>query len=84
MIALSKALAQELGPSGVRVNCIAPGVIETDMCANVDPEIMAELKDQTPVGRNGTPKDVAEAMVYLADAGFVTGQVLGVNGGFVL
>ena len=84
VIALTKALAQELGPSGIRVNCIAPGVIETDMCANVDPEIMDELKSQTPVGRNGTPKDVAEAMVYLADAEFVTGQVLGVNGGFVL
>ena len=84
VIALTKALAQELGPSGIRVNCIAPGVIETDMCANVDPEIMEELKNQTPVGRNGTPADVAKAMVYLADAEFVTGQVLGVNGGFVL
>ena len=84
VIALTKALAQELGPSGIRVNCIAPGVIETDMCANVDPEIMDELKSQTPVGRNGTPKDVAEAMVYLADAEFVTGQVLGVSGGFVV
>ena len=84
VIALTKALAQELGPSGVRVNCIAPGVICTDMCANVDPEIMEELKEQTPIGRNGTPKDVAEAMLYLADAAFVTGQVLPVNGGFVL
>ena len=84
VIALTKALAQEMGPSGVRVNCIAPGVICTDMCANVDPAVMAELKEQTPVGRNGTPKDVAEAMLYLADAGFVTGQVLPVNGGFVL
>ena len=84
VIALTKALAQELGPAGIRVNCIAPGVIETDMCAHVDGEIMAELKDQTPVGRNGTPADVAKAMLYLADAEFVTGQVLGVNGGFVL
>ena len=84
VIALTKALAQELGPSGIRVNCIAPGVIETDMCANVDPEIMEELKNQTPVGRNGTPADVAKAMVYLADAEFVTGQVLGINGGFVV
>ena len=84
VIALTKALAQELGPSGIRVNCVAPGVIETDMCANVTPEIMDELKDQTPVGRNGTPADVAKAMRYLADADFVTGQVLGVNGGFVL
>jgi len=84
VIALTKALAQEMGPSGVRVNCIAPGVIATDMCADVDPAIMDELKEQTPVGRNGTPKDVAEAMLYLADAAFVTGQVLPVNGGFVL
>ena len=84
VIAMTKALAQELGPSGIRANCIAPGVIETDMCAGVAPEIMAELKDQTPVGRNGTPADVAKAMVYLADADFVTGQVLAVNGGFVL
>jgi len=84
VIALTKALAQELGPSGIRVNCIAPGVICTDMCATVDPEIMEELKEQTPAGRNGAPKDVADAMLYLADAGFVTGQVLPVNGGFVL
>ncbi len=84
VIALSKALAQELGSAGVRVNCIAPGVIETDMCAGLAPEIMQELKDQTPVGRNGTPADVAQAMVYLAEAEFVTGQVLAVNGGFII
>lgn len=84
VIALTKALAQEMGPSGIRANCIAPGVISTDMCANVDPEIMEQLKEQTPVGRNGTPKDVADAMLYLADATFVTGQVLPVNGGFVV
>jgi len=84
VIALTKALAQELGPSGIRVNCIAPGVILTDMCANVAPETMEDLKEQTPIGRNGTPKDVADAMLYLADADFVTGQVLPVNGGFIL
>ena len=84
VIALTKALAQELGPSGVRVNCVAPGVIQTDMCANVAPEIMEELRAQTPIGRNGTPEDVARSIVALADAPFVTGQVLGVNGGFVL
>ena len=81
---MTKALAQELGPAGIRVNCVAPGVIETDMCKQVDPDIMAELAEQTPVGRNGTPLDVAKAMLYLADADFVTGQVLAVNGGFVL
>ena len=84
MIALTKALAQELGPSGIRVNCIAPGVIETDMCANVAPEIMEELKNETPIGRNGTPADIAKAMLFLADAEFVTGQILPVNGGIVL
>jgi 3-oxoacyl-[acyl-carrier protein] reductase len=84
VIALSKALAQELGPAGIRVNCVAPGVVQTDMCKNVDPEIMESLKQDTPVGRNGTPEDVAEAMVYLADAEFVTGQVLPVNGGYIL
>ena len=84
VIALTKALAQELGPSGIRVNCIAPGVIETDMCANVSEETMQELAQQSCVGRNGTPKDVAQAMAYLADAEFVTGQVIPVNGGYVL
>ena len=84
VIALSKALAKELGPSGIRVNCITPGVILTDMCAEVDPQIMDELKEETPVGRNGTPMDVAKAMLYLADAEFITGHVLRVNGGYVI
>ena len=84
VIALSKALAQELGPSGIRVNCICPGVILTDMCADVSPESMEELRQETPIGRHGTPEDIAEAMVYLADATFVTGQILPVNGGIVL
>ena len=84
VIALTKALAQELGPSGIRVNCVAPGVIATDMCANVDPEILKQMGDDTPVGRNGTPEDVAKAMLYLSDAEFVTGHVLSVNGGYVI
>ena len=84
VIALTKALAKELGPSGVRVNCVAPGVILTDMCANVEPEILAEMAEETPAGRNGTPQDVAKAMAYLADAEFVTGHVLSVNGGYVI
>ena len=84
VIALTKALAKELGPSGIRVNCVAPGVILTDMCANVDPEVLAEMGEETPVGRNGTPEDVAKAMEYLANAEFVTGQVLAVNGGYVI
>ena len=84
VIALTKALAQELGPSGIRVNCVAPGVIRTDMCTDVAPEIMDELRDQTPVGRLGEPEDVAKAMLYLSEAEFVTGQVLPVNGGFII
>ena len=84
VIALTKALAKELGPSGIRVNCIAPGVILTDMCANVDPTILEEMAQESPIGRNGTAEDVAKAMEYLADAEFVTGQVLPVNGGYVI
>lgn len=84
VIGLTKALAKELGPSGIRVNCVAPGVILTDMCANVDPEILAEMAEESPVGRNGTPMDVAKAFAYLAEADFVTGQVLPVNGGYII
>ena len=84
VIALTKALAQELGPSGIRVNCICPGVILTDMCASVSPETLSQMAEETPVGRNGTPQDVAQAMEYLANADFVTGQVLPVNGGYVI
>ena len=84
VICLTKALAKELGPSGIRVNCVAPGVILTDMCANIDPETLENLAEESALGRNGTPEDVAKAMAYLADAEFVTGQVLGVNGGLVI
>ena len=84
VIALTKALAKELGPSGIRVNCVAPGVILTDMCASVDPEVLTEMAEETPAGRNGTPEDVAKAFAYLAEADFVTGQVLPVNGGYVI
>ena len=84
VIALTQALAKELGPSGIRVNCVAPGVILTDMCAGIDPEILEEMAEESPVGRNGTPMDVAKAMEYLANAEFVTGQVLPVNGGYVI
>ena len=84
VIALTKALAQELGPAGIRANCVAPGVIQTDMCASVEPAIWEDLRQQTPVGRLGTAKDVADAIIYLADAPFVTGQILGINGGFIV
>ena len=84
VIALSKALAQELGPSGIRVNCVSPGVILTDMCAAVGQDTLDALAQQTPLGRNGTAEDVASALVYLAGAEFITGQILPVNGGFVV
>lgn len=84
VISLTKALAKELGPSGIRVNCVAPGVIQTDMCAGVAPEILEEMAQENCVGRNGTPEDVAKAMAYLADAEFITGHILSVNGGYVV
>ena len=84
VIALTKALAKELGPSGIRVNCVAPGVILTDMCASVAPEVLTGLAEETPVGRNGKPEDVAYAREYLAGAEFITGEILAVNGGYVV
>ena len=84
IIALTKALAKELGPSGIRVNCVAPGVILTDMCGNVAQAVLEEMAEEACVGRNGTPEDVAKAMAYLADADFITGHVLSVNGGYVI
>ena len=84
ILALTKALAKELGPSGIRVNAVAPGVILTDMVAHVDPEVLDSLREETPLERNGRPEDVANAMVYLAGAEFITGQILQVNGGFVI
>ena len=84
VIALTKALAKELGPSGIRVNAVAPGVILTDMCAEVSQDILEEMAQEAPVGRNGTPMDVARAMEYLAEAEFVTGHILNVDGGYVI
>ena len=84
VIAMTKALAKELGPSGVRCNCVAPGVILTDMCANVAEDTLRELAEENQVGRNGTPEDVAKAIAYLAEAEFITGEVLSVNGGLII
>jgi len=84
VIAMTKALAKELGPSGIRVNCIAPGVVLTDMCANIEQETMDWLKEETPVGRHGLPEDMVQSMDYLVQASFVTGQVLPVNGGMII
>ena len=84
VIALTKSLAKELGPSGIRVNCVAPGVILTDMCACYSADDLQALADETPLGRNGTPEDVAKAIAFLLEADFITGHTLNVDGGFVI
>ena len=82
VIGLTKALAKELAPSNITVNCVAPGVIKTDMLSSFTEDDLAALAEETPVMRLGTPKEVADAVFFLAtNSGFVTGQVLGVNGG---
>ncbi len=86
LIGLTRSLAMELAPSGIRVNCVCPGVIDTDMLSSLPDGTLGELAQQTPMGRLGTPGDVAGAVAYFAsdDAGFVTGQVLCADGGFIV
>ena len=86
VIGLTRALAKEVGPSGIRVNCIAPGVIQTEMNGNLTPETLEALKEETPLELLGDPADVAKAAWFLTseDSAFITGQVLGVNGGMVI
>ncbi len=86
VIGYTKALAKELGPSGILVNCVAPGVIDTDMNANLDEETIAALKEETPLGKIGTPEDIAEIVFSLAaDSNqFITGQVISPNGGILI
>ncbi len=86
VIGLTRALAQEVGPSGVTVNCVAPGVIDTDMCAHLDEDARAALREQIPLGRLGTAAEVAEVVAFLASpaASYLTGQVISPNGGMVL
>ena len=83
IIGFTKALAKELGPSCIRVNCIAPGVIATEMNKDVD---LSELREETPLGRIGTASEIAECAYLLAsdNSSFITGQVIGVNGGLVV
>lgn len=86
VIGLTKALAKEAGPSGIRVNCIAPGVIQTEMNRHLSPEVLEELREETPLETLGTPEDVAKSALFLCspESSFITGQVLGVNGGMVI
>ncbi|WP_317320347.1 elongation factor P 5-aminopentanone reductase [Subdoligranulum variabile] len=86
LIGLGKALAKEEGPSGITVNIVAPGVIDTDMMAGFTDEDRAVLAEDTPVGRLGTPEEIARTLVFLADeaSGYITGQVIGQNGGLVI
>lgn len=86
IIAMTKALAKELGPSNITVNSIAPGVIKTDMIGNISEDIIEELKDETPLRTIGRPEDIAETALFLASdkASYLTGQIIGVNGGLVI
>ena len=86
VIGLTKALAKELGPSNIRVNCVAPGVIDTDMNGHLSPEDLAALGEEAPLCRIGQPEEVAQAICFLASgrASFITGQVLAVDGGMVI
>lgn len=84
VIGLTKALAKEEGPSGVRVNCLAPGVIDTPMNGDLSQEDMDALREETPLERIGTPEETAKAAAFLLEQEFLTGQVLGLNGGLVI
>lgn len=86
VIGLTKALAKEVGPSGIRVNCISPGLIETPMNREIDEESKKIICEETPLMRIGTPLDVANTAVFLSEdtSSFITGQIIGVNGGYVI
>ncbi len=86
VIGLTKALAKELGPSGIRVNCVAPGVVDTRMNGQLEEETLAQLREETPLGRIAAPEEVARSIVFLAmeNSSFTTGQVLSPNGGMVI
>lgn len=80
----TKALAKELGPSNIRVNSIAPGMINTDMNKNIDEESMNRFKYETPLEKIGNPIDITKCIKWLAEDEFTTGQVIGINGGYIM
>ncbi len=86
VIGLTKALAKEVGPSNIQVNCVAPGVINTDMNADLNNQDIEDIKEQTPLGMIGSVKDIAETVLFLASdkANFITGQIISPNGGMVI
>ena len=86
MIGLTKALAKELGPSNIRVNCICPGVIDTEMNSRLSIDDIEQLKYDTPLGKIGSCEDVVSTMLFLSEnsSSFITGQILGVNGGYII
>lgn len=84
MDGLTKALAKELGPSNIRVNSIAPGTINTDMNKNFSKEELEQIEENTPLGRIGSPKDIAKCVCWLIDDNFTTGQIISINGGWVI
>ncbi len=86
IIGFTKALAKELGPSNIQVNCVAPGVVSTDMNAHLDKQTLAALKEETPLGRIASPEEIAQTILFLSspEASFITGQVISPNGGMVI
>ncbi len=86
LLGFTKSLAKEVGPSGIRVNCISPGIVDTPMNSAHSERDMEELSNETPLERIGKPEEIAKATLFLAseNASFITGQILGVNGGFII
>ena len=86
VIGFTKALAKEVGPSGINVNCIAPGIIMTDMNNCYSEETLEELREETPLEKLGKPEDIADMAAFLASdsSNFITGQIIGINGGFII